>query len=451
MNNHNRLTGLFFIFLILSLSAAEKGASYTENWPAWRGPLMTGESPEGNPPLRFGENEHVRWKIPVPGRGLSTPVIWENQIFLTTAAGSDEPVNPEELKSMQKDPPMWMRASGQAQRVEKKQRFMVCSVDRRTGKILWQNTVREQLPHEGTHKDGSWASPSCVTDGQCVVASFGSFGLYCFNMNGTLLWQKDFGDMQISNTFGEGSSPVLYGDRVILNWDHEGPSFLAVLDKKTGDLVWKRDRDEGTTWSTPLVVDSGPLVQIVISATGLSRGYDLADGRPLWQIGGMTGNVIPSPVYGNGAVFLSSGFRGNALQAILPEKAKGDIQGTDAVLWANEEKITSYVPSPLLYRGKLYMLYGNSEKLSCVDAATGEIHYSRQDLEGLKGVYASPVAAAGRIYVAGRNGAVDVIAPGPVFSVLAKNVLEDGFDASPAIAGKDLILRGNRYLYCIGE
>ncbi|MFC1570048.1 PQQ-binding-like beta-propeller repeat protein [bacterium] len=442
----------FIISLILlscfHLFGSEKESEYNQNWPTWRGPLCTGEAPLGTPSLAFGEDQHVKWKIPIPGKGLSSPVIWGDNIFITTAVSIDKPVNPEDLEN-QTEIPMWMKA--QARSVDKIQQFKVMSISRKTGDILWQNVVREELPHEGTHKDGSWASNSCVTDGDCLITFFGSYGVYCFDLKGKKIWEKDLGDMQPSNSFGEGSSPALYKNSVVINWDHEGDSFIIVLDKKTGKTIWKKERQEGTSWSTPIIVEVNGKPQIVVSATSMSRGYDLTDGEVIWQIGGLTSNVIPSPVYLDGVVYLMSGFRGNMIQAVRLDQAKGELNNSKALVWTSEEKITPYVPSPLLFQGKLYFLHGNDDKLSCADAKSGEIHYSRESLEGMKGVYAAPVAANNRIYVAGRNGVVAVIKPGPVFEVLATNTLNDSFDASPAIVGNDLILRGIENLYCISE
>jgi len=430
------------LFMVVSTSAKDL------NWPTWRGPTSNGVAPEGNPPIEFSEDLNVRWKIAIPGKGLSTPVVWDDQIFITTAVSIDKPVDPEALQN-NADTPAWM--AGQANKADKIQQFLIYSISRKTGKILWQKTVREELPHEGTHNDGSWASNSCVTDGEHLIAFFGSYGVYCFDMKGDLIWEKDLGELQTSNSFGAGSSPTLTENYVVINWDHEGDSFIVLLDKKTGETIWKKERDEGTSWSTPFVTEVNGKSQIIVSASGLSRGYDLKSGEVIWTLGGLTRNVIPSPVYENGIVTLMSGFRGNAMQAIQLDIAKGELQDSPALLWSNSEKITPYVPSPLLFQGKLYCLHGNSPKLSCVDAKTGEIHYSREALGEVKGVYASPVGVKDRIYVAGRNGVVAVVKPGPVFEVVANNILEDSFDASPAIVGNDLILRGIENLYCISK
>ncbi|MBD3377941.1 PQQ-binding-like beta-propeller repeat protein, partial [candidate division KSB1 bacterium] len=398
------------------------------------------------PPVQWSETTNIRWKIAIPGKGLSTPVVWQDKVFITTAINLNKTADKGDGR--QADHPMWMRAAGMSKTTENIQQFMVMAIDRNNGKILWQKAVHEQLPHEGTHKDGSWASASCVTDGEVLIAPFGSFGFYALAMDGNLLWQKDLGDMNITNRFGEGSSPALFGDRVIINWDHEGESFIMALDKHTGESLWKTERDEGTSWSTPLVVPVDGRYQVIVPATNQTAGYDLETGELIWYVSGLTRNVIPSPVHHEGVVYVMSGFRGAALQAIRLSGARGDLQGTSHILWTLDDN-TPYTPSPLLYQGNLYYLRSNNEQLTCTDASSGKELYSREKLDELDGVYASPVAADGRIYITGRNGVTAVLQPGAEFKVLAINPLDDKIDASAALVGKDLILRGLEHLYCI--
>ncbi|MFC1719194.1 PQQ-binding-like beta-propeller repeat protein, partial [Candidatus Poribacteria bacterium] len=319
------------------------------------------------------------------------------------------------------------------------------------GSILWQKTVREELPHEGTHAEGSWASGSPVTDGEHVYAFFGSRGLYCFDMQGNLIWEKDLGDMKIKMSFGEGSSPVLHGDILVVNWDHEGQSFIVALDKKTGEELWKVDRDEKTSWATPLVVEHNGRSQVITSATKLIRSYDLATGELIWEVGGMTANVIPNPVYANGVVYIMSGFRGNALLAINLDLASGDITDSEAIVWRYDEKETPYTPSPLLYGDTLYFLRLNNGFLSCFNVATGQAHYTGQKLEGIKQTFVSPVGASERVYITGQDGVTVVIERGSEFKILATNSLDDNFTASPAIVDREIYLRGHKHLYRISS
>jgi outer membrane protein assembly factor BamB len=412
--------------------------------------MFSGEAVKGSPPTEWSETKNVKWRIPIPGKGLSTPVIWGDQIFVTSSVSLDKKASAEAVKKLKEKQPAWLRTTGSGNVPEHIQQFVVYSIGRGNGKVIWQKVVREQFPHEGTHKDGSLASQSCVTDGKYLIASFGSYGIYCFDLKGNMIWQKDLGDMNIRASFGEGSSPVLYKDYLIINWDHEKDSYIFVLNKTNGDVIWKKERDETTSWSTPLVVEVKGKPQLIITATGKSIAYDLDSGDIVWEISGLTGNVIPSPVTDGKMVYLMSGYRGNALQTVDLEEAKGDVKDSSALVWTYD-KNTPYVPSPLLYNNRIYYLRGNDERLSCVEATTGEIHYEAQKLDGMKGVYASPVAANGIVYVLGRRGLCYALQDGTEFKVISKNQLDDNFDASPAIVGNELYLRGLNNLYCIAE
>ncbi len=324
------------------------------------------------------------------------------------------------------------------------------ALDRRTGKTVWERVVREQIPHAGNHQDGSLAPASPVTDGEHVFAYFGSRGLYCLDMKGEVVWEKDLGDMQTRNGFGEGSSPVLHGATIVVNWDHEGDSFIVALDKTTGRERWRRARDEVTSWSTPLILEDGGRPQVVVSAAGRVRGYDLASGKTVWECGGLGVNCAPTPVADFGLVFAMSGYRDPALLAIRCRGAEGDLTDSASVAW-RLDRGTPYVPSPLLYGDALYFTQKNSGILSCYNAKSGSPFYDQQRLDELSGIYASPVGANNRVYIVGRNGATYVLKRGPEFDVLAINNLNDSFTASPAIAGDELYLRGLKHLYCLAE
>ncbi len=443
--------GKFLFLLMMALVLITAGdhltaSEYNANWPAWRGPLFTGEVIKGNPPTAWSETKNIKWKIPIPGKGLSTPVIWGDQLFITSAVSLDKKLSEEELAKFKTGGASWM----QPKLPEYLQQFVVYSIDRNNGKIIWQKVVHEQFPHEGTHNDGSWASQSCVTDGEHLIASFGSFGIYCFDLKGNLIWEKDLGDLNIRASFGEGSSPALYNDYLIVNWDNEKDSFIYVLNIKNGEVIWKKKRDEKTSWSTPIVVPVKGKLQLIVSATGKSTAYNLQNGDIIWEISGMTENVIPSPVTDGELVYLISGFRGAALQTVRLDEANGELKESPALVW-KYNKNTPYVPSPLLYNGRLYYLRGNDERLSSVDAKTGRIFYEAEKLDGMKGVYASPIGVNGFVYVMGRNGMCYVLKDGGQFIVVSKNQLDDHFDASPAVVGNQLFLRGLNSLYCISE
>jgi outer membrane protein assembly factor BamB len=440
------ITTLIVLFIVSMFAWSFNPTDDAEKyWPQWRGPNATGVAPYGNPPVEWSESKNIRWKIEIPGKGSSSPIVWGDMVFVTSAIPTGKyksvPLGPPEREG-------WHRRRG-VQPTEYL-KFELFAINRKDGKMIWQRTAREQLPHEGTHQTGTWASNSAITDGEHVYAYFGSNGLYCYDMKGNLKWEKDLGDMRTRNGFGEGSSPVIHGNKLILNWDHEEQSFIIALDKKTGKVIWKINRDEVTSWSTPIVVEHNGMAQVIVNATGKTRGYDLENGEVIWECKGMTLNTIPSPVASDGIVYVTSGFRGNMLQAIRLASAKGDITGSDAVVW-QYKRDTPYVPSPLLYGDILYVLKSNRGILSTFNAKTGEVHYTQQRLEGIQGVYASPVGANHRVYLAGRNGAVAVIKHGPAFEVLATNHLNDGFDASPAVVDNEIYLRGYKYLYCIVE
>ena len=324
------------------------------------------------------------------------------------------------------------------------------AINRRDGAVLWRRTVRQDRPHESTHETGSWASNSPVTDGNRLFASFGSSGIYCLDMDGELIWQTDVGDLSTKHGHGEGSSPALHGDTLIINWDHEGESFVIAIEKRTGKQRWKVARDEGTSWSTPLVVEHNGHAQAIIAATNRVRAYDLANGEVIWECGGLSGNVVASPVAADGFVYVANSYETRAMLAIRLEGARGDITGTDAVVWTRDRH-TPYVPSPLLYGDLLYYLKHYQGFLTCVNAKTGETLYGPQRLTGIQNVYASIVGAADHVYIVSLNGTTAVIKRGVAFDLVSRNSLDDAFSASPAIVGDELFLRGERSLYCIAE
>lgn len=447
-----------------------------DDWPQWRGPLGTGVAPKSAPPTTWSETQNVKWKVKLPGEGHATPVILGDKVFVLSAVPTGKKIEPPVQAQPEASAPRQTvfgqaqpgsnegprreggpggpgggrggRGSG-GQKPTEFHQFAILCLDRKTGKILWQQTAREEVPHEGRHGTGSFSSASPITDGQHVFASFGSRGIYCYDLEGKLVWNEDLGDMRVANSFGEGSSPALHGNILIVNWDAENGSFVVGLDKKTGKTLWKQTRDERTTWTTPLIIEHDGVAQAIIPATGKIRSYEVATGKILWECGGLTPNVIPTPVSANGVVYCMSGFRGNSLLAIKLGRT-GDLTDTDAIVWRHN-KNTPYVPSPLLYGDRLYFFSGNNGIVSCFDAKSGKPLIEAERLEGVQGVYASPVGANGRVYLVGREGVTVVIKDGDKFEVLATNRLDEKFDASPAIAGNELFLRGHDHLYCLAE
>ena len=411
------------------------------NWPQWRGPLANGVSLTGNPPITWSETENIRWKVSIPGRGHSTPVVWDDRVVLTTAI----PVG-NQLDPIYSDAP----GAHDNVPVTQKHQYAVMAVSRRDGSCLWQRIVKEVLPHEGGHYTASLASHSPVTDGERIYAFFGSRGLYCLTWDGVILWTVELGQLKSKHGHGEGASPVLFNDTIVVNSDHEGASFIVAIDKHSGRQRWKVARDEVTSWATPIVVPNGEKSQVVVSGTDRVRGYDLDTGDVIWECGGLSANIIASPVSSNGIVYVGSSYETRALMAIRIEGASGDITDTDQVLW-NRFQATPYVPSPLLYKGSLYVLRHYQGILSRVVAETGDEPTGPFRLGGIGNVYASPVAVSDRIYITDLDGATIVISASNEPDVLAFNRLRDRFSASAAISGSDLFLRGMRYLYCIGS
>jgi outer membrane protein assembly factor BamB len=328
--------------------------------------------------------------------------------------------------------------------------FAVLAVDRKTGKILWQETVHKAVPHEAGHMTASLASASPVTDGAHVFAFFGSYGLYCLDYVGKLIWKKDLGEMHTKHGHGEGSSPALHGDTLIINWDHEDQSFLVALDKRTGKQRWRVARPEETSWATPIVVEHAGKAQVVVSGTNRIRGYDLATGEVIWECGGLSSNIVASPVSADGIVYAGSSYDTRAMLAVKLDGAKGDVTGTNQVVWMRQRG-TPYVPSPLLYEDTIYNLQHYQGVIVRINAKTGQDKGEPIRLPAIRDVYSSPVAAAGRIYITSRDGVTQVLSHGDPTKSLAVNRLDDHFSASAAIVGRELFLRGEKFLYCVAE
>ena len=427
---------LFFFLNFPAGIKAQMNTPESNNWPEWRGIYNSGSATGGNTPVEFSETKNLKWKIEIPGKGHATPIVWGNQVIIQTAVATDK--KPGKAVESAANP---MAASS----TEFIHQFIVISVDKNTGKIIWKTIVKEEFPAERTHELGSWASNSPVTDGEYIYACFGSRGLFCLDMNGNIKWERNFGQMEIVASFGEGSSPAISKDKVFIQWDHQGKSFIYALNKKTGEDAWKKEREEITSWATPLVVEINGKTQVITSATNKVRSYDSETGEIIWECTGMTRNVIPNPVYADGIVYLMSGFRGTALKAIDLKKANGDLTGSAAILWEYNQD-TPYTPSPLLMDGKLYFLKNNNGILTCLDAKDGKVIYSNQKLNGITNIFSSPTGNKDKIYIAA-TGVVDVVKAGSNFELLSQNTLDDTFESSPIITGKDLILRGYKYLY----
>jgi outer membrane protein assembly factor BamB len=403
-------------------AAAADADQYNRNWPQWRGPAGNGLVLHGNPPLAWSEERNVKWKVPIPGSGHATPVIWEDKIFILSAIPSE----------------------GDGGKFE----FTVFCLDRRTGQTRWHAVARIDSSHQEIQPTNSHSSGSPVTDGEHLVVSFGSYGLYCYDLGGNRLWEKDLG--KVSVTWGEGSSPALAGNVVIVVQDNNAQSFVYGFDVRTGDELWKKPRDEGSSWTTPLVHERDGRTQVIINGAGAVRSYDPQTGDLLWQCSGLGVNVTPMVVVDDDTVYAMSGRRTSPAAMAIRLGGSGDLTGTDAVRW-KVNRGTPYVASPLLYDGRLFFVQHVTPILTCLNAATGEPHFAERRMESLAGVYASPIGVNDRVYFVGREGTTLVLANSDELTVLAENQLDDGFDASPAVVGNELFLRGRTHLYCLAE
>lgn len=440
MKRHVLTVMIVMLFAGVSRAGADSTGAL-DNWPAWRGPLVNGVAPHADPPVKWSASENIKWKLDLPGQSNATPIVWGDRVFVVTAAESGRTV--DRLKAPTMEPPGGYRTK----RPRNYYQFRVYCVDRRTGRILWHRVAVELVPHEGRHGTNTYSSGSPVTDGQRLYVTFGSHGLFCYDLEGNLIWQRDLGDMITRFGWGEGASPALHGDALAVNWDHEGSSEVYVLDALTGKTRWHAKRDEETTWATPLIVTYEGRKQLILNATRRVTSYDLDSGKVLWECGGQTPVLVSSPVVMDDMVICMSGYRGSAAYAIGLDSV-GDITGTDRVRW-HHDRNTPYVPSALLYGRRLYFTKTNQPVLSCLDAKTGEPLADGVRLPELRELYASPLGAADRIYFVGRDGTTVVIKNQPELEVLAVNRLDDPIDASPAAAGGELFLRSRRRLYCI--
>ncbi len=451
--------GALCLALSATAEADEPVPGAQQNWHQWRGPLANGVAPEATPPKEWSESSNVQWKIALPGQGESTPIVWEDQVFILTAidtqtAGQASISDPAAAQRGSQPPRGENRRrrgrggrGGRGGGPTTNHRFDVISIDRNSGEIRWQKTATQLVPHEGHHQNHGFASASPMTDGRHLYVSFGSRGIYCYDLDGNLIWDRDLGDMRTRNGFGEGASPVIYGDSLIVLWDTEDESFLYSLDAATGETKWKVERDEPTGWSTPLIVEHEGRTQIVTNGTVRARGTDFATGETIWECGGQSTNAIPSPVASNGMAYCMSGYTKYAAFAI-PLSSVGDITGSDRVAWQHNRG-TPYVPSPLLYEDRLYFTKSRASLVTCLDVATGAPLYENKRLAKMSDVYASPVAANGFVYIVGRSGTTAVLKPGADFEVVATNVLEEPIDASPAFVGNQIFLRSKQSLYCL--
>jgi outer membrane protein assembly factor BamB len=457
---------LSLIALTTVVMVVGSASSDPAHWPQWRGPFFNGVARTAAP-VEFSDTKNIKWKIEIPGRGFSTPVIWGDRIYLTTAVPTGKTTQPAPPPEQAQTPPAQNPTENPAQNpgggrrqgrgpgggsgTGEEQKFVVMCLDKKTGKTIWERVAKTATPHEGYHRQyGSFASNAPVTDGRYLYASFGSRGIYCYDLNGKLIWEKDLGvQMRMRNQFGEGVAPALHGNLLIHPYDQESGSFVVALDKRNGKEVWRVSRDEGSAWSTPLIADIKGKKQAIISATRKVRAYEPENGKLIWECAGLGSNVIPHPTQHNDTVLVMSGHRDPKLMAVRLGR-EGDLTGSDAILWSHTRG-TSYTASPVLHDNKFYSLTDNG-MLSCFNATTGEPYYHQQRLPNPDNFKASPIAAGGNLYLASESGVITVVKLGATFEIVATNTLADQmFVASPIVAEGEMFLRSKTHLFCVSD
>lgn len=446
--NAVKLTRRISLALIaaVSLGIATTGSSSAGNWPQWRGPDGSGISTEKNLPAEWSTTKNIKWKTPIDGRGHSSPIVWENKIFLTTAIEGEEVPGAKAPKHMLGDKEFVHPDSVGA---NKKHTFKVIALNRDTGKILWQAVAFEGTPYDDRHRKSSYAASTPATDGKMVYAFFGSEGLYAYDFNGKLAWKADLGKMGTVG-MGTGTSPILFENLVIIQADEENAtaSYMVAFDKKTGKEVWKTPRKVQVSWATPLLVKTAKRAELIASGTESVIAYDPATGKELWTHKGLESNAIPSPVANNEFVYLVAGYPAKLAMAIKLG-GSGDLTGTPNVPWKHT-KGTAYVPSPILYGDYLYLTTDRGI-LTCIDAKTGEVKYEGGRIPVPATFTASPVAFEGKILMTSEDGDTFIVKAGPKHEIIGTNSVGEPVYASPAIADGRIYIRGEKHIYAIGS
>ncbi|HEX5602669.1 MAG TPA: PQQ-binding-like beta-propeller repeat protein [Pyrinomonadaceae bacterium] len=430
------VTGLGFL-----TEKAEAG-----NWPQWRGPDGSGISNEKNLPSEWSPTKNIKWRVAIDGRAHSSPIVWENRIFLTTAVEGSVVPGAAAVKHTGDDGKPFLHPDSVG--ADKKHTFKVICIDRDSGKIAWQSTAWEGTPYDNRHRKSSYAASTPATDGKLVYAFFGTEGLYAYDFKGKLAWKADLGKLGTVG-MGTGTSPILFDNLVIVQADEENgaASFIVAVDKNTGKEAWRTQRKVQVSWSTPLLVRTSKRAELIASGTESVISYDPATGKELWRHKGVESNAIPSPVANNEMVFLVAGFPAKIAMAIKLGQS-GDLTGTPNVPWTYA-KGTAYVPSPILYGDYLYLTTDRGI-LTCIDAKTGEVKYEGGRIPIPATFTASPVAFEGKILMTSEDGDTFIVKAGPKHEILGTNSIGEPVYASPAIADGRIFIRGEKNLYCIG-
>lgn len=423
-----------------------------ENWPQFRGVRAKGIAQNQDLPLTWDakKGENILWKTRIPGLGHSSPVVWQDRVFITTAVGKDE------------KPYLKVGLYGESPDNPEKfiHHYRVYCIDRKTGDIAWEKTAYSGIPQVKRHIKSSHANPSIATDGKHVVAFFGSEGLYCCDMDGKLLWKKDFGYLDAGAfnrpevQWGFGSSPIIYRDKVIALCDVNNQSFIAALNVETGEEIWRTRRDENPTWGTPTVHEGTDRIQVIVNGYKHIGAYEVETGKEIWKLKGGGDVPVPTPVTAHGHVFITNAHgKLRPIYAIRLD-AVGDItlkkgeMSNKFITWY-EPRRGAYQNTPLIYGSYLYVIRGNG-MLSCYQAKTGEELY-RERVGDNSAFTASPAAADGKLYFTDEYGNISVVKAGPKFKILATNSMHEVCLASPAISGGMLFVRTSEHLYAIGK
>jgi outer membrane protein assembly factor BamB len=430
------------LLIVSSLTTVGSAA----NWPQWRGPDGSGISNEKNLPSEWTPTKNIKWKTPINGRGHSSPIVWGNRVFVTTAVEGDLVPGAKAVKHTADGKEFLHPDSVGADR---KHQFKVIALNRESGKILWEAVAWEGTPYDNRHRKSSYAASTPATDGKMVYAFFGTEGLYAYDFNGKLAWKAQLGNLATVG-MGTGTSPILYDNLVIVQCDEDNgeASFIVGLDKKTGKEVWRTPRKVQVSWSTPLLVKTSTRSELITSGTESVISYDPATGKELWHHKGVESNAIPSPVANSDMVFLVAGFPAKIAMAIKLG-GSGDLTGSASVPW-KYAKGTAYVPSPILYGDYLYLTTDRGI-LTCIDAKTGEVKYEGGRIPIPATFTASPVAFEGKILMTSEDGDTFIVKAGPKHEVLGTNSIGEPVYASPAIADGRIFIRGERNLYSIGN
>jgi outer membrane protein assembly factor BamB len=422
-------------------------------WPGWRGPDGNGLALEKRLPAEWGTDKNIMWKAALPGTGWSQPIVWGEKVFVT-AAETDKQVKP---RGGEFDPGLSAGSLSGGKPADVIYRWKVLCLDGATGKILWEKTAHEGKPRTSIHRNNTYASETPVADGERVIAYFGNTGLYCYDLSGELLWSKDLGAYPTWLGWGTGSSPVLCGDRVLVQCDNDKESFLVSLNKKSGDELWRVKRNEKSNWCTPYVWKNKLRTELMVAGGTKICSYSPEKGDLLWEMKA-NGRTSLTPVGDEDMVYVDSVDRmmgGQGALVAIRSGALGDISlkagetSNTFVAWSVSFR-TYRVSSPLLYEGCVYMLDQQKGCVRCYDAKTGKELYNSRVPEA-HGFSASPWANDGKVFCLDETGLTIVLQPGPELKILGTNRLDDTFWSSVAVLGDKLLLRGVNHLYCIGE